>query len=356
MKTILILKVSKVLTVLAVVLCMFSCEKSPITIALHEPIYPTDTESVTYTLNKATAGSITSANLFEQVHTVNSSGAITSTGAETLLQSWTSPSGDLSFTKSSGHGTNKLVTYRWEVITPEQNKSYNVTYATRPYPDTDMPAPVYCQGDPDDVFDVVFIPDTDITSMANFYDNCLGAISEAFFDEPHTRFWRRQYNFYINPEEGTATDYDMIATDGYHQVPVNNANLLFAEGRVLMHQNNLRDYAYGGLFSTEMQNRGTIMHESGHSLYSLADEYGSGVHWQEVELPNNWNSLAGAQAAGSTYGSCKSASDATEMGTSGWYHLCVSDCQMVTSGLNHTEYDCPCKNRITYTVLDNAIN
>ncbi len=249
-----------------------------------------------------------------------------------------------------------MVTYRWEVLTPDADKNYEVTYATRPYPVSDEPAPVYCQGDPDDVFDVVFIPDTDITTMSDFYDNCRGAISEAFFDEPHTRYWRRQYNFYINPDEGTATDYDLISTDGYHQVPSNNASLLFAEGRVLMHQNSLRDYAYGGLFSTEMQNRGTIMHESGHSLYSLADEYGSGVHWQEAELPNNWSSLAGAQAAGSTYGSCKSPSDATEMGTSGWYHLCVSDCQMITSGSNHTEYDCPCKYRITYTVLDNAIN
>ncbi|TGV01545.1 carboxypeptidase M32 [Flavivirga rizhaonensis] len=333
-----------------------SCEKDPVTLALHEPIHPTSSQQVTYNLTKVTSGSIDSAKLYEQVNTINSSGIITSTGSDVLLQTWTSPSGDLSHTKSSGHGSNKLVTYRWEITTPDQSKTFEVTYATRPYPVTNMPAPVYCQGDPDDVFDVVFIPDTDITTMSNFYDNCHGAIEEAFFDEPHTRFWRRQYNFYINKQKGTATDYDDIATDGTHQVPSNNANLAFAEGRVLMHENNLRDYASGGLFSTEMQNRGTIMHESGHALYDLADEYGSGVHWEETNYPNNWPTLANAQAAGNNYGSCKSPSDATEMGTSGWYHLCVSNCQMVTSGLTHTEYDCPCKSRITYTVLDNAIN
>ena len=66
-----------------------------------------------------------------------------------------------------------------------------------------------------------------------------------------------------------------------------------------MHQNNLRDYASGGLYSSEMQNRGTIMHESGHGLFDLADEYGGGSHFQTDPYPNNWPSLAAAQAAGS---------------------------------------------------------
>lgn len=347
---------TKILTVLIVAISLFSCEEDPITIAMHEPLFPLGSEPVTYTIEKVSSGGINSAKLYEQVNTINSSGVVTTTGTETLLQTWSNPTGDLSFTKNSGNGDNKLVTYRWEISTPEQSKNYNVTYATRPYAVSNMPAPVYAQGDPDDVFDVVFIPDTDITNMANFYTNCRGAIRDAFFDEPHTRFWRKQYNFYINPLKGTATDYDLIATDGLHQVPSNNANLLFAEGRVLMHQNNLRDYASGGLYSTEMQNRGTIMHESGHGLYDLADEYGGGVHWEEGDFPNNWPNLASAQAASNDYGDCKESTDAVQMGTSGWYHLCVSNCQMVTTGLNHTEYDCPCKSRITFTVFDNAIN
>lgn len=338
-------------------LMMFSsCEKDPITLALHDPIYPTGSETVTYTLDKASAGSINSASLYVQVSTINSSGTVTSPGSETLLQTWTSPPGNLAFTTTSGYGNNRLVAYRWEVISPEQSKTYKVTFATRPYPVANMAAPVYCQGDPDDVSDLVFIPDTDITNMNNFYANCRGAILESFFDEPKTRFWRRQFNFYINPLRGTATDYDRRTIDGPHQVPSNNANLSFAEGRVLMHQNNLRDYSSGGLFSTEMQNRGTILHEAGHALFDLADEYNSGVHWQEDDLPNNWSSLAGAQAAASGYGSCKTAADAVQMGTTGWYKLCIETCQMKTTGLTHDSYDCPCRSRIDFVVLDNAIN
>lgn len=346
------------LPLVAVSTLMFfgSCEKSPITLAMHDPIHPTGSQAVTYTLTKVTAGSINSANLYETVSTINSSGTVTTAGTETLINTWSSPAGDLSFTTSGGYGNNKLVTYRFDVTTPDQRKSFTVTFSTRPYPVTNMPAPVYVQGDPDDVMDLVFIPDTDITDLNVFRNHCRGMIVESFFDEPQLRFWRRQYNFYINPLRGTATDFDNISTDGTHVVPTNNANLTFAEGRVLMHQNNLRDYASGGLFSTEMQNRGTVLHETGHAWFDLADEYASGSHWQEAELPNNWSSLAAAQAAGSNYGSCKSSADAVQMGTSGWYKLCVSNCQMLTTGLTHTTYDCPCVSRINFVILDNAIN
>ena len=337
-------------------MAFISCEKNPIPLVLHEPIYPSATQAVTYTAERVTGGSISNAKLYETVNTINSYGIITTSGTETLIQEWNNPSGDLSFTKPSGHGTNKLVSYRWVFTTPDQTKSFKVSYVTRPYPVSGMPAPVYAQGDPDDVFDLVFIPDTDVTSITTFYNHCRGAIRESFFDEPHSRFWRRQYNFYINTERGHATDYDRRTIDGPHQLPSNNANLSFAEGRALLHQNDLRDWASGGVFSTEMQNRGTILHEAGHALYSLADEYGGGSHWQEAQVPNNWSTLSGAQTAASGYGSCKEAADAVEMGSSGWYHLCVSNCQMVTTGLTRTEYDCPCKSRITYVVFDNASN
>ena len=64
-----------------------SCEKSPITLVLHEPIYPSGSEAVTYTAQKVTAGSISSAKLYEQVSTINSSGIVTTTGSETMIQS-----------------------------------------------------------------------------------------------------------------------------------------------------------------------------------------------------------------------------------------------------------------------------
>ncbi len=347
-------KLFKFLLLAMAAMSFIACEKNPVCIVMHDPVYPSNGQSVTYTCERLSLGGITSAKLYETVATVNSSGTITSAGTETLINSWSSPSGDLSYTKSSGYSSNRLVTYRFEVITADGTKNFRVTYAVRPYPVSDMPAPVYCQGDPDDVMDVVFIPDNDISNMSTFRTNVKGAIRESFFDETSLQVWRRQFNFYINPDRGTATDYDRISIDGLHQTPSNYANLSFAEGKVLMHQGNLRDYASGGLFSTEMQNRGTILHECGHALFGLADEYCGGSHWQATDFPNNWSSLAGAQAAAASNG--KTNADARQMCATGWYKLCYDTCQMLTTGINHTSFDRPCKARIDYVILDNAIN
>lgn len=350
------------LPVLGVFFLLVGCEPAPTSLVLHDPIFPSANQAVTYTLERASAGTINSAELYEQVSTINSAGAITSTGAETLLQSWSSPAGTLSFTKAAGNPANSVVTYRWLVRVPgsgggcsktEVSKEFRVTYSVRPYPVTNQPAPVYVQGDRDDVFDVVFIPDTDIGNLDNFRTHCRGMIRESFFEEPTLRLWRRQFNFYINQQTGHATDYDRISIDGTHQVPSNNAQLAFAEGRCLMHQTDLRDYASGGLFSTEMQNRGTVLHESGHALFDLADEYNGGSHWQEAEFPNNWNSQANAEAAADDYGSCKTTSD-VRLIQAGWWKLCIDDCQMLRTGLNRATYDCPCRSRIHHMVFETA--
>lgn len=344
-------------------LALQSCD-NPYTIAMHSPIYPSTSENVTYSLEMLSGTAPKEVKLFERVDIMNViripiwgtviEVPITTPGAEALLQTWTNPAlGTLSHVKASPNPANSVVTYRFEI--KQSNNSiakHQVTYATRDYPLTNAPAPVYVVGSQDNTFDVVFIPDTDITNMGTFRNHCRAMIRDAFFDENTTKLFRHSFNFYINPLTGHATDFDRIATDGPHQVPANNAMLSFAEGRVLMHQNNLRDYASGGLYSTEMQNRGTVMHESGHGLFGLADEYSGGAHWQDPVLPNNWNSLAGAQA--DAPGRSKTAADAVQIGTESWWKLCVSNCQMLTTGATHTSYDSPCSGRVVNRVVEKA--
>lgn len=333
------------------------------TTPLHDPIYPTKNEPVTYTLHADADDSIVSVRLYETVSSIDAAGSVTA-GTEALLQTWGFPdypsSVDVTHTSAGGYSADRLVRYRFEVTARmsfwifswTSTRSQDVTYAIRPYPVANQPVPVYVQGDVDHVFDVVFIPDTDITNMATFRGHCRSMISDALFAEPDLAYWTGQFNFYINPLPGTATDYDRIDTDGLHQTPTNWANLSFAEAKVLMHQNNLRDYAYGGLFSTEQQNRGTMMHEGGHALFGLADEYSGGAHWQAADYPNNWSTLAGAQADAPDRH--KTAADARQIGATGWYKICVDTCQMNTSGLVRNDYDDPDGDRVWFSILDNA--
>ncbi len=329
------------------------------TLPMHNPIYPTSSDNVTYSLEANAPEGIATIRLYEQLSTSEAGGTWLA-GAENLIHTWSvsgSPTSQtVSYARTSTLPANTMVRYRFEVVDTRSNtRSHDVTFAVNPYPVADEPAPVYVQHDPDGVFDVVFIPDNDITNLATFYGHCRGMIRDAMFAEPTVRVWSRQFNFYINPDRGTATDYDRIASDGYHQTPANWDHLSFAECKCLMHQGDLRDYASGGLFSTEQQNRGTLLHEGGHAMFGLADEYPGGAHWQSAVLPNNWSTLTGAQTDAPHRH--KTAADARQIGTDGWYKICLDDCHACVSGLNVTAtgYDAPCDDRVTYTVIENAV-
>jgi hypothetical protein len=330
-----------------------------ITVPIHQPIFPASGENITYNLETSSESGIKNIKLYETVSTIDATATITA-GTESLIKEW-NPAGaptetTVSFTKA-GFADNSYITYRfWVKNGDNRTRSHTVSFVTRPYPVADHPAPVYAQGDVDHVFDIIFIPDQDITNMNTFRNHCRQMITDAMFSDPSVRKWCRQFNFYINPDTGRATDYDdyMAGTDVLHEVPANWANCTFAEGKILMHRLDLRDYASGGLYSTEQQNRGTILHEGGHGLFDLADEYPGGVHWQEEHFPNNWDTLAGAQADAPDRH--KTAADAREMGTSGWFKICDDNCNMLTTGLAATFYDEPCGDRVTYMVLDNALN
>ena len=349
---------------LAAVPLIIGCD-NPFSIALHDPITPGPGDLVTYSLEMQGGSSPKEVRLYEQVSSLSVveinlvffkfKYLVVTPGPDVLLNTWTTPAiGTLTFARATGMPASSLITYRFEIVENDNElRQHKVTYAGRDYPLSESPIPAYVTGNSSNTYDIVYIPDTDIGNLNTFRDHCRRDIREAFFDEGTTRLFRHSFNFYVNRQTGHATDYDRISIDGLHQTPSNYTSLSFAEGKVILHQNNLRDYTMGdGLYSTEMQNRGTILHESGHGLFALADEYPGGSHWQESVLPNNWSTMAAAQTAAPGVG--KAASDAVQIGTDGWYKLCVAKCQMTTSGLVHDAYDKPCANRVIYCTIEIA--
>ncbi|MBX3242231.1 MAG: hypothetical protein KIT80_14670 [Chitinophagaceae bacterium] len=332
---------------------LFSCKENPETFAIHSPIYPSGTEAVSFTLRKID-GNVSEVKLFEFVANVNSQGDLSATTPETEIQSWSSPSFPLTFTRSSGYGSNKLVTYRFQV--KGNNKTYNhrISFATRPYPVPNQAAPVYVVGNQDKVLNLVFIPDTSMNSrMTLFYNSVRSQIDSTFHQEDWVRRFRSSYNFYINPVTAIARDFDSGLS---HVLPSNSSELSFAQGKVILHFHDIRDQAGGGYFSAEYYVRGTMLHESGHSLYRLADEYdsNSASHWEEPEFPNNWDNQSDAEAAAPGYN--KTTADVRKMGTQDWYRICNNQCPMRSSGTPINNYDEPCKTRILHTLLKRASN
>jgi len=325
---------------------------------LHDPIYPSNGQTVTFNIRAEAPSGIKRVKIYETVSTVNAAGVV-AVGARSLLDTRNFPaepaSIDENFGKPGGYLANRLVEYEFEVTNGDnRTRTHDVTFAIRPYPVPNQPAPIYAQGDVDDVFDVVLIPDTDVTSLATWRTHCRDLIVNTIHREPTMKVFNKSYNFYINPERGTATDYDRIAVDGTHQMPANNAHLSFADLRCLMHQNVLRDYASGGVISMEMDRPQTFLHEGGHALFGLADEYSGGAHWEAVEFPNNWGNRADAEAEAPSRG--KSAGDVVQMGTTGWYKMCASDCSMISGSALFFDFDEPCEDRVVYETIQNAID
>lgn len=345
-------KVNQLIAAAFAVVILGSCKQSPETFAIHTPIFPSNSEPVTFTLNKI-EGDVESVKLFETVATINSAGTVTSTTTESEIQSWTSPASfPITFTRASAYASNRLITYRFEVKGNSKTYNHRITFATRPYPVSNQAAPVYIVGDVGNTQNIVFIPDTSMNSrMPLFRSSVASQIDETFHREDWVRRFRNSYNFYINPVTAIARDFD---TGMPHVLPSNSAQLTFAQGRVIMHFHNIRDQAGSGYFSAELDVRGTMLHESGHTLYRIADEYdaASASHWQEEPFPNNWDVKADAENAASGYG--KTTADVVEMGTSNWFRLCRNTCPMRSSGVPINNYDEPCKTRILHVLLQRA--
>lgn len=361
------------------------------TFPMHSPIYPDAGEDVTYSLSVEAEYAITKIELFEQVTSVGPSGPLKA-DPETLLEEWhplPQPSSyDASFTKLGGYPADSRVRYRFVVSGPfgVDDHSHEVTFAIRPYPvqwnGMPIPAPVYCQSDPDRSIDLVFVPDTGVTSQDLFRDQCQQMITEAMWHDPTLRASARAFNYFINPLSGVAVDRERVDDGERHNRPDNHKNLSFAEGLVLMHQHSFlqdwSDYLWR-ILSTEIEARWTLLHELGHLVFGLADELMaapgtdlSGGHW-EVSCPappcyhNNWKDEAVAEADVVHYPG-KTAADVRKMGTEAplqpgdppgqdWYKLCVDLCQMdapapmdVARKVPGT-FDVPCAQRIRYWML-----
>jgi hypothetical protein len=304
---------------------------------------------VTFTLNRIN-GNVSDVKLYEQVSTIDNSGTATSVAAETQLQSWNSPAFPVTFTTSAGYGTNKLVQYRFEVSGNGHTYTHRVTFATSPYPVANAAIPVYTVGDINKVLNVVFIPDEDMQSdMTKFYTHVGRDIDSSFHNEDWIRRFRSSYNFFVNPVTGKAGDFNAGTA---HVYPTNDAQLSFAQGRIILHSANKRDFSDGNYVGTEYYNRGTILHETGHLLYGMADEYDGGSHWENEDLPNNWPTQTKAEAYAPGCG--KTNADVKKMGGDDWYRICIDDCMMLQTGLHVHPYDVPCQDRILWRILQRA--
>jgi hypothetical protein len=364
-------RVTELLVVVFMLLLLVSCGID--TQPMHKPIYPEAGVDVTYTISVRGDGGIKNVTLYHIIRSDNANLTMPTTNELVLFDTnlvGTPSTANITFTKIGGYNTGDEITYRFEVKTRwGQTRSHDVTFGIQPYLRKTF-TPIYVQGEPNEVADIVFIPDDDIPSLNDFYDNCSRMIKEVFFADPTLRKWSRQFNFYVHHYSGTATDHDNIETQGPHRKPDHWGDISFAEMKIIMHDKELRDYATNldpSLCSAEQEYSGTVKHEAGHALFGLSDEYGpDGYHVQEEILPNNWGFLAIIDLQTAQEEAKKEAMKASISRhktpfdvqliypTQRWCKICKSSCQMKHADVWALDYDAPCADRVVHCIKENA--
>lgn len=263
----------------------------------HQPMHPGNAEVVTF--RAEAKGEVNRIELaFERFTLSTGAGG---THVQTLAQAMTvvntcDPPGNVAalictHTMPNAFPAASLINFRATAVGAQGSSSEVYTFAAGDYPWPDDPIPIRLKGNTADKLDVVLIPDTDIT-VANFRSQLHTVLDTLYFKYELIRFWRGVYNFYYSSRQGNYEEPCVFTN------PTNMANLTaVADTVAILHSANLRDCRSGTLMSSEIDYDKTLIHESGHALFNLMDEYccDSSYSQQDCE-PNLYSSLANCQA------------------------------------------------------------
>jgi hypothetical protein len=144
---------------------------------------------------------------------------------------------------------------------------------------------------PESAVDVVFVPDDDYGDMAVladrqvFLDDATGMIENGFRQNNAIAVNLGAYNFWYMDQTGDVSAGSGICPS-VDWPDLDDA--AFAELIILLHPAPLRDCANGNRVTTEPENGGTAVHEHGHAVFSLPDEYCcDGGYWEEPPVLYN---------------------------------------------------------------------
>ncbi len=181
--------------------------------------------------------------------------------------------------------------------------------------------PVLYLGERSSRADIVFIADMDSypggSGDANFLSDVGDVIKGAYFGQNYFLANQQNMNFWLADQTGDAdrvpapTPTDPANTDCVLTLPGNwAADYSWRDSGAILHRDLFRDCAGGGVFSTEPTSLGTVLHETGHSPFGLADEYCcDGGYFEDGK--NMFDTLAECQADAMTLG--RAASDCRQI-------------------------------------------
>lgn len=167
--------------------------------------------------------------------------------------------------------------------------------------------PVSYTGDRTSRVDIVFVADMDSYTAANdpaFLTAATNVIKGAYYGQDYFLSNQQRFNFWLADQRGDAdrvpapTPTDPNATNCVLTLPGNwTTDYSWRDSGSILHADEFRDCASNGVFSSEPGSLATVLHETGHSPFGLADEYCcDGGYFENAPNPNMWDTLAECQA------------------------------------------------------------
>ena len=170
--------------------------------------------------------------------------------------------------------------------------------------------------------DIVFIADTvsSNTSVApytgpadpTFFTDVEDVIADGYYARGFMLANQKNLNFWISTQAGDAQDAESGCDHEAPDYSWMDAGAILHREATLTNGDAFRDCAPGGkrLFSTEPFNLGTVLHETGHRPFGLADEYPpDGGYFQADPFPNVYTEpedcSADAPSLGRTTANCR---------------------------------------------------
>jgi hypothetical protein len=157
--------------------------------------------------------------------------------------------------------------------------------------------PLRINGRTADKIDVVFVPDNDYSgNMAEFARDVQDTLSNGYYRNDAIAQNRSKLNLYYLDDEADITAYPACGfTPPLGSCEDFQDATSFADSTAVVHKTNFRDWSCTEcelrVFSSEPTSYRTFVHESGHSLFGLKDEYCCDSHYAEQDdLPNIWSS------------------------------------------------------------------
>jgi hypothetical protein len=175
--------------------------------------------------------------------------------------------------------------------------------------------------DRSDKIDWGLVPDADMPNYRAFTDDLQPMALALFYTDTHTfsewtRLWKNVFNLWAGPTGG-----DGEGCTRTFAAPASTVRAAF-DGTQILHRNAFRDCAsisLGGGAGTAQTNLGdaawVMLHEAGHFLFGLGDEYVGGGNSSISDPKNVFSTKAACESASTTYS--LPTSQCAQIGTTG---------------------------------------